>query len=135
VRLVVVLLFLVVADLRAEACPHGTTCVATETRGSGETGTIALVVAPAKPLLRLAVDRGQPRDRLAQSLATHVPAKPRAVTMPWIWRVLKQSVYSQLPTYERRGTRPENHFSLVLAPVVVESPADTVPGVGVEGGF
>jgi hypothetical protein len=136
VRLVVVALLLVVAELRAEACPRGTACVASQTRSlGGETGTMALVVAPARPLLQLAVDRGEPRDLLAHSLATHVAPAPRAVTMPWIWVVLKKSVYRQLPTYERRGARPENHFSLVLAPVVVDSPTDSVPGVGVEGGF
>ena len=134
-RVAAVLLLLVVAHLRAEACPRGTACVAAETRGGSETGTMALVAESARPHLRLSVDHVESPDPLARSLATHVPPRPRAFTMPWIWVVLRKSVYAQLPTYERRGARPENHFSLVLAPVVVDSPSDSVPGVGVEGGF
>lgn len=129
-----ILMLLVVADLRAEACPRGTTCVAAETRG-GETALAIAVVAPVRPVLQLVADRGAPRDPLAHALATDVVPRQHSVAMPWIWQVLKKSVYAQLPTYERHGARPENTFSFVLSPVVVESPADTVPGVGVEGAF
>lgn len=90
---------------------------------------MALVVERAKPVLQLATDRVATRDALAHSLATHVAPKPQTVTMPWIWQVLRKSVYAQLPSYERHT------FSLTLAPVVVDSPADSVPGVGVEGAF
>ena len=53
------------------------------------------------------------------------------VEMPWIWRALREQVYSRMPTYEKS----DDSFKLVLAPVVVTSPSDTIPGVGVSGDF
>jgi hypothetical protein len=55
---------------------------------------------------------------------------PGEIEMPWIWRALREQVYSRMPTYEQ-----ENELKIVLAPVVVTSPSDTVPGVGVSGAF
>ena len=61
------------------------------------------------------------------------PYDPRfeGIEMPWIWRVLRERVYSQMPTYERSS----DDLKLVLSPVVVTSPSDTVPGVGISGDF
>ncbi len=61
------------------------------------------------------------------------PYDPRfeGVEIPWIWRVLRERVYSQMPTYERES----DSLKLVLSPVVVTSPSDTVPGVGISGDF
>src|SRR4051812_26546965 len=52
------------------------------------------------------------------------------VEMPWIWQALRARVYSHMPTYEQ-----SQDFKLVLAPVVVTSPSDTVPGIGIAGDF
>lgn len=57
-------------------------------------------------------------------------ADPGEVEMPWIWRVLREQVVSRLPSYRK----PER-FTLMLSPVVVTSPSDTIPGVGVAGDF
>lgn len=56
---------------------------------------------------------------------------PNAVEMPWIWRALRDQVYSRMPTYEK----PDDQLTLTLAPVVVTSPSDTVPGLGIAGDF
>jgi hypothetical protein len=56
---------------------------------------------------------------------------PGAVEMPWIWRALRDQVYSRMPTYEK----PDDDLKLTLAPVVVTSPSDTVPGLGIAGDF
>lgn len=56
---------------------------------------------------------------------------PGEIEMPWIWRVLREQVYSRMPTYEKR----DESIKLVLSPVVVTSPSDTVPGVGISGDF
>jgi hypothetical protein len=65
-------------------------------------------------------------------LTFEAPAKrdPNEIEMPWIWRVLREQVYAQMPKYERKEA-----FTLVLSPVVVTTPNDTIPGVGVAGGF
>jgi hypothetical protein len=55
---------------------------------------------------------------------------PGDVEMPWIWQVLREQVYARMPRYEK----PER-FELVMSPVVVTSPSDTIPGVGVAGSF
>jgi hypothetical protein len=53
------------------------------------------------------------------------------VEMPWIWRALRDQVYSRMPTYEKQ----DDDLKLTLAPVVVTSPSDTVPGLGIAGDF
>jgi hypothetical protein len=60
------------------------------------------------------------------------PARPdpAVVEMPWIWKSIKERVYSRMPTYEEK-----NELKIVLAPVVVTSPSDTVPGLGIAGDF
>ena len=75
------------------------------------------------------------KARLDASLKNHVAPRVGAVEMPWIWVQLRRSVYARMPRYDRVSHRGQNRFSLVLSPVVVESPQDTVPGVGLEGGF
>ena len=100
----------------------------------------------SRSMLQLAISRHESRvltartefaaaDRLTASLQTHRVARKSAVEMPWIWVQLRRGVYDRMPRYERIDRRPENRFSLVLSPVVVSSPQDTVPGVGVEGDF
>jgi hypothetical protein len=58
------------------------------------------------------------------------PGVPAEVEMPAIWMVLRTSVYSRMPTYQQ-----SHDFKLVLSPVVVSSPSDTIPGLGVSGDF
>jgi hypothetical protein len=55
---------------------------------------------------------------------------PTVVEMPWIWKSIRERVYSRLPTYE-----DPNELKIVLAPVVVTSPSDTIPGLGLAGDF
>ena len=71
-------------------------------------------------------------SRLTKSLL-HMTAPRRApgeIEMPWIWQVLSTQVYSRMPSYEAHHS-----FKIMLAPVIVTSPSDTVPGVGVAGDF
>ena len=60
------------------------------------------------------------------------PAKrdPGVIEMPWIWHVLREQVYARMPSY-----KAPDRFTLMLSPVVVVSPSDTIPGVGVAGAF
>lgn len=58
------------------------------------------------------------------------PGAPAEVEMPAIWTTLRASVYSRMPTYQQ-----SQDFKLVLSPVVVTSPSDTIPGLGVSGDF
>jgi hypothetical protein len=55
---------------------------------------------------------------------------PTVVEMPWIWKSIRERVYSRMPTYEE-----PNEVKIVLAPVVVTTPSDTVPGLGIAGAF
>jgi len=43
--------------------------------------------------------------------------------------VLREQIYSRLPRHD------DERFTLVLSPVVVTSPSDTIPGVGIAGDF
>ena len=52
------------------------------------------------------------------------------IEMPWIWQVLRERVYARMPRYEHK-----QRFALMLSPVVVTSPSDTVPGLGIAGAF
>lgn len=70
-------------------------------------------------------------SRLTQSLlAPTLRRAPGEVEMPWIWQALSAQVYSRMPTFEER-----HELKIMLAPVIVTSPADTVPGVGIAGHF
>lgn len=52
------------------------------------------------------------------------------VEIPSIWRMLREQVYSRMPTYRKR-----DELKVMLAPVVVTSPSDTIPGLGIAGDF
>lgn len=73
-----------------------------------------------------------PVETLSQAL--HLPAARRvttdAVQVPWFWGALRAQVYSRMPTY-----RDRNELTVMLSPVVVTSPSDTVPGLGIAGDF
>jgi len=71
-----------------------------------------------------------PRSDLRR-LTLDVPAKrdPSEIEMPWIWRALRERVHSQLPSHHSEG------FALTMSPVVVTTPSETVPGLGVAGDF
>jgi hypothetical protein len=140
-------MLLMLAAPRAEACPRGVVCVASETRAApavtvaeiatGDAGGTILAEAPrGKTTIDLAL-RGDPAtfDMLDRSLRTHVAPRAGVLEMPWIWQVLRHNVYARLPRYERTDLPKDQRFSFVLSPVVVASQQDTVPGVGVQGGF
>ena len=85
------------------------------------------VACPKPCLLKLRVAKLEKLPSLMRLLPTR--DVKNEIEMPWIWRVLRERVYDQLPHYERKRS------FFVLSPVVVNSPSDTVPGVGVAGGF
>ena len=58
-------------------------------------------------------------------------AAPGEVEMPWIWQSLRERVYSRMPSYKEE----KSSLAIVVAPVVVKSPSDTVPGIGISGDF
>lgn len=88
---------------------------------------VAKVAKPARVSLDVRRVHLAPRDRLTFD----APAKPdpSVVEMPWIWRVLRERVVSQMPRHRSRG------LSVTMQPVVVTTPAETVPGVGIGGDF
>ena len=77
-------------------------------------------IPASSPALDLTKDLVQLKPKLA----------PGEVEMPAIWATLRDKAYSRMPTYEQ-----DQGFKVVLAPVVVSSPSDTVPGLGVAGDF
>jgi len=141
VRVVLISMLVMLMAPRAEACPNGTVCVAAVTRSDAITGAGAREIAQARPaprsMIQLAIARAErpAPDHLATSLRIYRVPRSYSIQMPWVWQVLRKSVYAKMPRYERTSQRPENRFSFVVSPVVVESPQDTVPGVGLEGGF
>jgi hypothetical protein len=132
VRVVLLSMLAMFSAPKAEACPHGTMCVSAVTRGGD--ATQAEVPRP-RSMLQLAVKKVELSNHLAKSLRTYVVTRSGSAEMPWIWQVLRTSVYSRMPRYERLSQRAENRFSFVVSPVVVSSPQDTVAGLGLEGGF
>lgn len=153
VRVVLMSMLVMLAAPRAEACPTSTLCAAVQTQGDlrgvpsdAVRQEIAQVraIAPSS-MLQLAISRANvaraersgelTEHRLAGSLRTHVVPRARSIEMPWVWQMLRHNVYARMPRYDRVASRTANRFSLVLSPVVVSSPMDTVPGVGVEGDF
>lgn len=107
----------------AVACPTRALCAAVDSGVRDE--------APAAPKrtarIDLRIDRVADRDPWELDAA---PPKPEAAEMPWIWQLLRRSVYDRMPTY-----RGDDGFSFVLSPVVVAGSFDTVPGVGIAGDF
>lgn len=55
--------------------------------------------------------------------------KNQSIEMPWIWKELKRSAYSRLPKKQIDGVQA------TLAPTMVSSGFDTVPGAGLQGRF
>ncbi len=110
------------------ACPQGASCITTPIARA------AAVEAPAHTRARavrlaLTEDRA-PSSPLGRSLATYTPEPTDALEVPWIWQVIETEVKGRLPRVEQ-----DNRFSMVVSPVVVRSPSDTVPGVGLSGDF
>ena len=106
----------------ALGCPRHLLCVVQPDESAPEIARVHKPVAiPDVRSVRLATD-----DRLTLADA---PRKAEPDAMPWIWRVLREQVYSRLPRHD------DERFTLVLSPVVVTSPSDTIPGVGIAGDF
>ena len=118
------------------------TCVAAVTTGPALAGprNLLLLVQPAPDTPEIARVRTHaaipdvhtahlpPDDHLTFGDAPEKP-DPAEVEMPWFWRALREQVHTRLPKYE------EQRFSLVVSPVIVKSPSDTIPGLGVGGVF
>ncbi len=121
-RLAVVFATLVGLTGLAAACPPADACLAKlrarlhEPLKPVETETATPAHAPVTRALLLPGSRRRMADD--------------AVEMPWIWRALREQVYSNLPTY-----RDRNALTVTLSPVVVTSPTDTIPGLGIAGAF
>jgi hypothetical protein len=125
------------ASAHASACPHGAVCVASQTRVTVEAVRSNREIATAPTTFVVPRNSAPPptsprssiSPALAQSLRVHVVPRAGEIQMPWIWQVLRREVYTRMPTYH------EQRFTMTLEPVVVSSPSDTVPGVGVGGVF
>ncbi len=112
----------------AHACPPLDSCVVHLRTTVREAVAGASATAGATP-------DAPPAERVAAVVRTPRLPPARAVAegeieMPWIWKTLREQVYSRLPTYEE-----PHELRLTLAPVVVTSPSDTIPGLGVAGNF
>lgn len=114
-----------ISETASSACSHSMLSICT--------GADALDATPAQP-------RPLPAPpRLIEGLRADDPglvypaerATTPAIEMPWIWRMLRDSVYRRLPRYEDI----ERQMELVFAPVIVDGTYDTVPGVGIAGDF
>jgi len=117
VRLAVCIATLVGLAAPAVACPPLDACLVRLR------STIREPRQPATPAL----------ESVTRSLQLPLTAVKRGsgeFEMPWIWRVLRDQVYSRMPSYQDR-----NELKVVLAPVVVTSSSDTIPGVGIAGAF
>lgn len=69
------------------------------------------------------------RDAPLHLRTAAAPAPVAEPQVPRFWFTLRDRVYAEMPQYERR------ELTLTVAPVVVTGTFDTVPGVGVEGGW
>lgn len=107
-------------------------CVATLTTGPALANPHALLtIVPGARSVRLASP--PPERALAERIVLRVAPKPPLdgeIEMPWIWQVLREQVYARMPRYDHK-----QKLSLLLSPVVVTSPSDTVPGLGIAGAF
>lgn len=117
-RLFVVFAVLATAAPAALACPRGARCIREATAAVEE-------APPPKRPLQLRI------DHVAEPVQWTFEARPTQTDdqMPWIWQLLRRSVYKQLPRYR------DDAFTFVLSPVVVTGSFDTVPGVGIAGDF
>jgi hypothetical protein len=126
--LIAALLLGTAAPRAAHACPPLDSCVVhlrTTMRASTPTPGPAAESPPAE---RVAEVVRAPRQAPARAIAEG------AIEMPWIWKTLREQVYSRMPTYEG-STDASHELKIVLAPVVVKSPTDTIPGIGIAGDF
>jgi hypothetical protein len=102
-------------------------------------GTSGSVASACPPLGACAVAPEMPEPAAAAIDAKVPPPKraaPGEVVMPWIWETLRERVYSRMPKYSERSDKTDKGgLEIVLSPVVVKSPADTVPGIGIAGEF
>jgi hypothetical protein len=129
-----VLLLGAIGAAPAAACPRDTLCVtANLVQVAGVPAEMARAPKPRQPVhlgLTRSLDLSDPV--LALNVRNdHAPVRPDELEMPWIWKVLREQVYAQMPRYEQ----PEQQFSFVLSPVVITSLDDSTPGVGVSGDF
>lgn len=107
-------------------------CVAAMTTGPAHANPHALLtIVPSARSVRLT---SPPPERApAERIVLRIAPKPRRdgeIEMPWIWQVLREQVYSRMPRYDH-----SRRLSLVLSPVVVTTPSETTPGLGVAGAF
>ena len=77
----------------------------------------------------LHLQRHQPHDVRPLALTFTAEHAPESSEMPKIWQTVRHEVYNRMPHAASRGV------SLILAPVVISSPDETTPGVGVVGEF
>jgi hypothetical protein len=112
-------LFVGLGASTASACPPVEACLV-----HLRTTVTKPVAAPEAPATAEIV------SAMRAPLVAPVRPDPTVVEMPWIWKSIKERVYSRMPTYEEK-----NELKIVLAPVVVTSPSDTVPGLGIAGDF
>lgn len=120
VRLAICLATLLGLTGVAGACPPAAACLAKLRAGLREP------LPPADPPVAPALT--SVTRSLQLPLVTRRAAEP--VQMPWIWGAVRARVHSRLPSYRGR-----NDITVVLSPVVVASPSDTVPGLGIAGAF
>lgn len=106
----------------AMSCPPLESCV-TQLRSTTTPQRASAHTSPKSPVVALELTRS-----LLHTKAPH--HAPGEIEMPWIWQALSTQVYSRMPTYEAHHA-----FKIMLAPVIVTSPSDTVPGVGIAGDF
>jgi hypothetical protein len=97
----------------ALACPRQLLCIVETSHAAAPEVSRTTTPAPVPDVRQITL----PPDH---HLTFEAPPKrdPNELEMPWIWRVLR-----------------EETFTLVLSPVVVTTPSDTIPGVGVAGDF
>src|SRR5687768_13933645 len=104
----------------AAACPTGALCAAVDAPRDEARA------APKRPApLRLHVKAPPTRDPWKLDEAPAETKKKR----PSIWNALRRKAYERMPHYR------DNTLSVVVAPVVVSSTDDTVPGLGLAGDF
>ena len=110
----------------ALACPRNVRClVQQEVVAASEAPRTR--PAPRIPDVRR-VQRVAPRSRITFEAPKRLA--DGEIEMPWIWQAVRERVVSKMPRYDE-----DKRFTLVLSPVVVTTPSDTIPGLGVAGDF
>lgn len=109
----------------AQACPRAATCVI------GLDVRALAATAPRRPpvLVRPAAPLSTSITAVAPAWTFEPPVRPDPDAMPWIWQAVRDKLHAQMPRYEQRS------LTFTLAPVVVTSPSDSVPGLGLAGAF